>query len=375
MRSFVAVAKVAMLMAGVTLLSGCLPSTRAPERLYPVAYEMDLMRSSQDELIRRYYELFYSSPIQAKTIRNEIIAQRMYAVDVQYTIYETALTREGQEVGFGALTTAEGLSTAATLVTPAATKSILSAAATGVLAVKGHYESEILLAQTMRTIQKQMRASRNVIATNISTRMNLSVADYPLTVAMSDVEEYFSAGTVTSGVIDSSTTVGIREADTKTIKQDVNQAPADKRAVILEAATADSGPVRVVAATNTGGTTRPAAPAVVRPTPGTVTSLEACSGPGDAASLIQFLCPNGSLRRTRKTQLVALQGELINALATDPNLTANPDMQKKLITTAGNLSSRLEVIIFRDSDANSVLRKKLAVLLDLALKQGLQPAD
>jgi hypothetical protein len=237
MRSFSACVKFLWAFAVALVLSGCIPSTHPPERLFPIAYEMDLIRTSQGDLASQYSATFLSSPAQAKLIRNEIIAQRMYAIDVQYTLYENALTRETQEVGFGALTTAEGLSTAATLVTPAATKTILSAAATAVLAIKGHYDSQILLAQAMRNIQKQMRASRNMIAAGISAKLVQGVSDYPLSAALSDLEEYYAAGTLTSGVIDTSTTVGIRETETKNIKQDVTQAPPALRAAILRDAT------------------------------------------------------------------------------------------------------------------------------------------
>src|SRR4051794_5030014 len=224
------------------VLPGCIPSTHPPERLYPVPYEMDLIRAAQGDLASQYHAALLSSSAQAKLIRNEIIAQRMYAIDVQYTLYENSLTRETQEVGFGALTTAEGLSTAATLVAPAATKTILSAAATGVLAVKGHYDSEILLAQSMRTIQKQMRASRNLVAAHISAKLVQGVAEYPLAAALSDLEEYYSAGTVTSGVIDTSTTVGNKEDDSKLVKQVVTQAPPAERAAILADAMAPPPP-------------------------------------------------------------------------------------------------------------------------------------
>jgi hypothetical protein len=217
-------------------LAGCIPSTRTPERLYPVVDEMNVVRATQEELVRQYNMYVFSAPAQAKLIRNEIVAQRMYAIDVQYTQYETALTREGQEVGFGALTTAGALGTASTLFTPVVTKSVLSGLSTAVLATKGYYDSEILIAQTIRTIQKQMRASRNLIAANISTKVVQSVTEYPLSAALSDLEDYYSAGTLTTGVIDTSTTVGIREADTKEIKQVINQAPPSQRPQLFEQA-------------------------------------------------------------------------------------------------------------------------------------------
>src|SRR5439155_25785485 len=103
--------------------SGCI-STPNPERLIPVAVEMNALAIDQSGLLGEYQNAVRTnSAALARTIRNEIIKQRMYAIDVQYTQYETALTREGQEIGFGALTTATGLSTAATLIIPAATKS------------------------------------------------------------------------------------------------------------------------------------------------------------------------------------------------------------------------------------------------------------
>jgi hypothetical protein len=318
MRNFFAGAKFLWAFAVALALSGCIPSTHPPERLYPIAYEMDLIRNSQADLASQYSANFLSSPAQAKLIRNEVIAQRMYAIDVQYTLYENALTRETQEVGFGALTTAEGLSTAATLVAPVATKTILSAAATAVLAIKGHYDSEVLLAQAMRNIQKQMRASRNMIAAGISAKLVQSVSDYPLSAALSDLEEYYAAGTLTSGVIDSSTTVGIRETDTKNIKQDVTQAPPALRAAILRDATAP-----IVTPSRVGSVTGPSRGG------GSVTGPSRGGGSSDSGSAVRhranfdptsstdilekFLDPTGAgvrdpARSKIVTDLIAAQG-------------------------------------------------------------------
>ena len=230
-------AKVLAAITATLMLAGCLPSTGTPDRLYPVASEMDVVRTTQEELVRQYNFYVFSAPAKARLVRNEIIAERMYAIDVQYTQYENALTREGQEVNFATLTTAGALGTASTLVTPVVTKSVLSALSTGTIATKGYYDSEILMAQTIRTIQKQMRASRNLVATNISAKLVQSVGDYPLSAALSDVEDYYNAGTLTTGVIDTSTTVGARETFTKGLKQEVTQAPPELRAAIIRDST------------------------------------------------------------------------------------------------------------------------------------------
>ncbi|MFN3659063.1 MAG: hypothetical protein ACK4UO_17595 [Pseudolabrys sp.] len=204
------------LMLGI---AGC-ASTGNPNRLIEVDSEMQDLRAVQLDMASAYRDAVLADKLgSARAIRNEIIAQRMYAIDVQYSQYEAALTHESQKVGFASLTTAEGLSTAATLATPPLTKTILSGLTTAVVATKGHYGSEVLLALTMRTIQKQMRASRNVISEHINRRMAQSITDYPLSAALSDVEEYYRAGTLTTGVIDTSTTVGEAEKRTEERKQ------------------------------------------------------------------------------------------------------------------------------------------------------------
>lgn len=274
------------LLCGFTAiwLCGCVASTRPPERLYPVASEMEFVRSKQSDLIERYYKAVLS-PEQMKLIRNEILAQRMYAIDIQYTVYEASLTREGQEIGFGATTAAEGLTTAATLVAPPGTKTILSGVATAVLATKGHYESEVLLAQTMRTIQKQMRASRNRIAADISARMVQSVAEYPLAAAMSDIEDYYNAGTLTTGVIDTSTTVGMEEEESKIAKQKVQAANPAERPAVLAQINAEAN----------------------RPPPIVVTrTITSTSAPDTTSSVLkQWLSPGGTLDKARRDQLRA----------------------------------------------------------------------
>ena len=223
-------------------VAGCNPSLHNPERLYPVPLEMGSLRDSNNTLIDQYHAALAARSLdQARAIRNEIIAQRMYAIDVQYSEYEAQLTNERQYVGFLSSVTTQGLTTAGALFTPATTVKILSGLAGAVNATRGYYDSEVLLAQSMRTIQKQMRASRSRIATHISVRTGQSVADYPLATALGDVEEYYRAGTLTTGIIDTSTTVGIEEDDAKKRARDIAVLPAQTRlaAVLRESSIPD----------------------------------------------------------------------------------------------------------------------------------------
>lgn len=95
------------------------------------------------------------------------------------------------------------------------------------------------MAQTMRIIQKQMRASRAKIAEHISGRMALGVNDYPLASALSDVEDYYRAGTLTTGIIDASTNIGEEEKDATERMQEVSRMRATARPEAIRRLDAD----------------------------------------------------------------------------------------------------------------------------------------
>ena len=111
----------------------------------------------------------------------------MYAMDMQYTVYEAALTRERQGVGFGAALATIGLTTASTLVTAVATKDILTGTAGAVTGARAAYDNDILFAHSVQWIQTQMRAQRARVAERLLAGMRMSTTDYPLAMALSDL--------------------------------------------------------------------------------------------------------------------------------------------------------------------------------------------
>jgi len=152
--------------------------------------------------------------------RNDWIAGRMYAIDIQYTVYEGELTRERQAVGFGAATAALGLTTAAGLLTPVVTKNVLTGTAAVVTGSRAAYDSDVLLAHSLQWIQNQMRTQRSNVADRIFRGMKGSTADYPLAAALSDLEDYYRAGTFTGGLLSTSATLGNQAELAELLKQD-----------------------------------------------------------------------------------------------------------------------------------------------------------
>jgi peptidoglycan hydrolase-like protein with peptidoglycan-binding domain len=189
-------------------LSGCQTVRGGPDRLYSIEEERS---DARDGVLPRALAGYYahdSSEGERMFFRNEYLARRMYIIDLEYTQYEGALTRERQQFGFGSAVVAQGLSAAGAVFTPASTVRVLSALTSGVNASRGFYDSELLLTKTVQIAQGHMRAQRDRIASEILLQRQKSIVAYPLSAALQDLEEYYRAGTITAGLIEAVGTAG-----------------------------------------------------------------------------------------------------------------------------------------------------------------------
>src|SRR3989304_2992505 len=94
------------------LVSGCATLEGGPERLYSVADEVSRTRAQLEGagdvagLGARYYRALTDA--ERMFFRNEIVASRMYVIDVENTAYEAALTSERQKFAFASSVTGQG---------------------------------------------------------------------------------------------------------------------------------------------------------------------------------------------------------------------------------------------------------------------------
>jgi hypothetical protein len=195
------------MLAGL-FLSGCKTVQGGPDRLYTVPEEVAQARTMLDVaapdgipgLVERYYR--ERDEMELRRLRNDIIARRMYIIDVEYSEYEEALTSERQKFGFLTTAAATALGIASTLTTPVKSAQIVAGVGTAVLASRGIYDSEVVVAKTLQIVQGYMRAARdNVASRQILPRVNESTVTYPLSAALHDLEDYYRAGTFTAGLI------------------------------------------------------------------------------------------------------------------------------------------------------------------------------
>lgn len=201
------------------LATGCTPFLQGPQRLYDIGTESAQIKSQIGPPDFSYYKS--RSLEERRAYRNNYITVRMYAIDLAYTDYETSLTAGRQGAAFLATTANIALNTTSTLVSPPGTKDILSGVAAGLTGAKSAYNDEVLLKSTIQLLQTQMRTNRAIVASRILKRLGDDDASYPLALALSDLEDYYRAGTLTGAMIKAQAGVSADEQAAQAAKQSV----------------------------------------------------------------------------------------------------------------------------------------------------------
>ncbi|HXL13084.1 MAG TPA: hypothetical protein VN941_03885 [Bradyrhizobium sp.] len=288
---------------GLAVLTGCQTVQGGPERLYTIAEER---ADARDIELPEYLNAYKATRNEVDRVffRNEYIARRMYIIDVEYTDYETTLTKERQEFGFASAMVSQGLSTAGAVFTPANTVRTLSALAGGVNASRGFYDSELLLTKTVQIAQGHMRAQRDRIARAILLQKNKTTLEYSLSAALHDLEDYYRAGTITAGLIEA---VGVAGQDAQIAAADKAQAQGIP----------DPGPGRTVLITDPTKPI-PTRPRFISPNPAGTTEYEKGLKPSQIADLREFACqPSAKFTDVRGVVLTKLN-KLGNRSSVEP---------------------------------------------------------
>ena len=203
-----------VLLMGLLLAGACTPSVQGgPDRLLGINEELVVAKKLASPVW--YAEYAASTGPRRRELRDQIVLSRIYAMDLYYSEYEVQLTQERQNIGFYSTIASLALTTSATAIAAAETKTVLSAVATGLTGARTAYDKEILIEKTITILQTQMRARRKEVKTQIIARLGEDTTAYPLELALSDLETYYRAGTITGALIEVTEAAGLRLADAK----------------------------------------------------------------------------------------------------------------------------------------------------------------
>jgi hypothetical protein len=157
-----------------------------------------------------------ASPELAKQTRNNIVYGLMSQIEVVYSAYYNRLFSSKNNVAIAGDALTLGLSTAASIATHGATKTIFSALGTGFSGLELSVDKNYFAQQTFPVIGLAMQTRRDKIRTTIVANLALDTTSYPLSAAKRDLVAYFSAGTLASGLQELQEEAGAATAATVT---------------------------------------------------------------------------------------------------------------------------------------------------------------
>lgn len=145
----------------------------------------------------------FASTIIDGTARNAMIEDLIRLIDLDFENYTTSLRRGKSYTDFGLDALAIGLGTYGTLAGTNQTKTVLSALTTAIAGGRASFDKNVLFEQTIPVLIVKMGGLRAKQQLAIRSRMRsssgavTSLDAYPVAQALTDITEYYYAGTLT----------------------------------------------------------------------------------------------------------------------------------------------------------------------------------
>ncbi len=176
-------------------LAGCQSFEGYPQPLETREQALSTVAAdTQPSAVNAYAQL--TDPSQRQARRDQIVRARIYALDINYDDFVRALTTEQKSFAVGSDVLAAGLTGAATLAKSARTKTHLTTYAGAALGLRATVDKEVYYSKTLPAVVTQMDASRKTVLAKITEGLARSDADYSLMAALSDLQDYYVAGTL-----------------------------------------------------------------------------------------------------------------------------------------------------------------------------------
>ena len=207
----------------VTSLSGCASFRGGPDRLgnpeVPNCQQGAISQNArsvraEDECLTMSWRGTDGTLL--KQQRNHVVTLRLYLIDQKYNDFERKLLTESRSAAFDMTLIQLGLGSAATLLDQGKATRAISGINTVITGAKESFNKDVMLDRTIAILATQMRASRAAVRTTILDRLKLSYTDWPIGLAMSDLEDYEQSGSLNSAL----TAVAESAATAKLVNED-----------------------------------------------------------------------------------------------------------------------------------------------------------
>ena len=182
----------------IVALGGCTTIRHggAPEPSFDV--DADLAELAKEFGERGKIVDFYTKPSQAE--RDKFIVGRLTMMNIRYIQFVRSITADKQLLDSAAQMLVLGLSLAGASVSAASTKTVLAAIAAGVTGSKEIIDKNYYYERTIPALVAQMNAERKKALIPLLTGMSNSLDLYRFDQAVTDLHNYYFAGTFTGAI-------------------------------------------------------------------------------------------------------------------------------------------------------------------------------
>jgi hypothetical protein len=187
----------------IMVLSGCAAFSGYPARATDPRRDLEQL---QPHIGAEAITVCLANPTMA--CRNTLMAARMHATDIQFSEFEETLFRQTREAGFSATLVTLGLTSAAAFAGGTASQ-VLAGIAAFIIGAREGFQKEVLAERTLVAIHTAMRANRARVALRLRQGLGESINQYPLALGLSDLNDYYNAGTVLGALIGITETIGV----------------------------------------------------------------------------------------------------------------------------------------------------------------------
>jgi hypothetical protein len=173
-------------------------SACAPLRGFP-ADPTDTQVLADQQLVADYYSP-ETTEEERQLLRNQIVSGRMNAYEAAYSDFKRRLNGDANTLNIAADLSLLGLAGVAATTGSLTTATALAAASAGIIGAKGAINSDLYFQRTLPALLAQMDANRARAKLPIVTGLRKSNADYPLAIALIDLDALRDAGGIPTAI-------------------------------------------------------------------------------------------------------------------------------------------------------------------------------